>query len=339
MERLRFGVIGVGWQGGSHLQNLAADPRCELTAICDLNPDLLAERAAAYHVPHTFTDYRELAACDAVDAVILVIPDHLHRDPAVTILDAGKHLLMEKPLALTIDDATAIAAAAERAPGRFMVNLSNRWMPAFAAGKNLLEQGAFGQVRYITARLSNRLEVPTTRLPWLQHSHLAHWIGVHRLDIARWYIGREAVRVRAVERRGVLESRGFDTADFFQATIEFDGGAVLSLEGSWILPPSHPALVDSRFYCLCDHGVIDVDRMRSELSVAGPEGFEMSTPGAGPVHGRSAGFTVEAQRHFVDCCLEGRDPMIGAADGLALTRTLCAVVESCRSDGQVIELG
>lgn len=334
---LRFGVIGVGWQGGGHLQNLGADPRAELAAICDINEKLLVERKEAFNVPRCFTDYREVLACDEVDAVIVALPDDVHCEPSVAVLEAGKHLLLEKPMALTVADAEAIAEAAKRGPGRFMLNLSNRWMPAFASAKTLIDGGKFGLVRYVFSRMSNRIEVPTERLPWLQRSHLAHWIGVHRLDLARWYIGREIVRVRAVHRRGVLAARGFDTSDLYQATIEFDGGAVMSLEGTWILPPSYPSLVDSRFYCLCENGVIDVDRFRSELAVAGPETFDMATPLAGSVLGRPTGFTVEALHHFVDCCLEGKDPMVTAADGLALTRAVCAIVQSCEADGAVVD--
>lgn len=335
---LRIGVIGIGWQGGSHLQNIAAEPRARLTAICDLNEKLLAERGEAFGVAHRFTDYRELIACDAVDAVVIVLPDHLHREPAVAALEAGKHLLLEKPMALNVADAEAIARAAERATGKFFLNLSNRWMPAFAGAKAQLDTGKFGPVRYVFARMANRIEVPTERLPWLQRSHLAHWIGVHRLDIARWFIGQEIVRVRAVHRGGVLQGKGFDTTDLFQATLEFDGGAVMSLEGNWILPPSFPSLVDSRFYCLCENGVLDVDRTRSELMVAGPGAFEASTPGAGSFLGQQAGFTLEALRHFVTCCLDDQQPLVTAADGVALTKALCAIVQSCEEDGAVVTI-
>ncbi|MBI3945893.1 MAG: Gfo/Idh/MocA family oxidoreductase [Armatimonadetes bacterium] len=336
---LRVGVVGLGWQGGSHLQNAAAEPRVRLTAICDINEKLLAERGEAFGVSRRFTDFRELAACDEVDAVSVVLPDFLHHDAALAVLEAGKHLLLEKPMAITVPDAEAIAAAAARAPGVCMVNLSNRWMPVFSSGKGLLDSGKLGPIRYIFSRMTNRIEVPTERLKWLQQSHPAHWIGVHRLDIARWFVGRDVVRVRAVHRDGLLKERGFNTVDFYQATLEFDGGAVMSLEGSWILPPGYPGVVDSRFYCLCNSGVIDIDRMRSEMSVAGPERFDMSTPTTGAFLGRPAGFTMEALRHFVDCCLEGKTPLVTANDGLALTRALCAVVESCEKDGAVIELG
>ncbi len=336
--RLRVGVIGVGWQGGAHLQNFRANPRSEVAAICDISEELLAKRAKELGGPRTFTDYRELLASQDIAAVAIALPDHLHREAAVAACRAGKHVLLEKPMALSVEDAEAIAAAVREAKSCFMLNLSNRWMHTFAKGKELLDSGAFGEVRYVFARMSNRIDVPTERLCWLVRSHLAHWIGVHRLDIARWWIGREAVRVRAVQRRGVLVAKGFEAPDFYQATIEFDGGAVVCLEGSWILPPSYPTMVDSRFYALCSKGVIDVDRLRSELLVVGSERFDMSTPTDGMVLGQQSGFTYAASCHFVDCALEGKQPLVTAEDGLALTRVLCAIVRSCEADGAVLEV-
>ena len=338
-DKLRVGVIGLGWQGGSHLANFGAIDHAALTAICDRDTDRLEARAEECPNATPYRDYHELLQADDVDAVAIVLPDHLHREAAIEALGAGKHVLLEKPMALTVDDAEAVAAAAEEADGTFMLNLSNRWMHPFAAGKQLLDAGEVGAVKYVHARLSNRIEVPTVRLPWLQHSHLAHWIGVHRLDIACWYIGSDPVRVRAVHRAGVLQSQGFETIDFFQATVEFANGAVLNLDGSWILPPGHPNLVESRFYCLCENGLIDVDRMRSELAVSGPESFDLSTPGGGMVHGGMCGFTLEASRYFVRCCLMGEEPMVNAAHGVMLTKVLCAIVESANTDGAVIDLG
>jgi len=335
---LRVGVLGVGLQGAGHLNNLHVDPRVRIAALCDINAELLAGHAGTFGVERTFNDYRALLDCDDIDAVVIALPDALHRDPSIAALDAGKHVLLEKPMALSVADAQAVADAAGRSDRVFMLNLSNRWMPAFSKAHQLVTGGEMGDVRYIFSRMSNRIDVPTKMLPWLASSHLAHWIGVHRFDIARWLVGREVVRVRAVERDGVLKARGINVADFYQATLEFDGGAVLSLEGSWILPQSHPAIVDSKFYVICDNGVIDIDRMRSELTVSSPSRHDASTPGSGPLVTGWAGFTVEASRHFVDCCLTGGKPLIGASDGVAMTRTLCALVESAQNDGRVIDL-
>lgn len=337
-QPLRVGVLGLGWQGGSHLANFETLAEAELVAICDRDAERLQARAAEYPGAATYADYEALLANPAVDAVAIVLPDHLHRQAAVAALEAGKHVLLEKPMALSVADAEAVAAAAAEAPGTFMLMLSNRWMYPFAAGKTLLDGGTVGAARYVHARLSNRIEVPTVKLPWLQKSHLAHWIGVHRLDIACWYIDSPPVRARAIHRRGVLEGQGFDTIDFFQATVEFANGAVLNLDGSWILPPGYPSLVESRFYCLCEQGLIDVDRLRSELAVAGPEAYDLSSPTGGVVHGQLGGFTLEATRYFVRCCQTGEHPMVDAAHGVMLTRTLCAIVESAEQDGAVIDL-
>ncbi len=337
-EPLRVGILGVGWHGGSHLANFAAEPRVEMAALCDVDESRLAERAAELPGARTFTDWRELVAWEGIDAVVIALPDMLHRDPAVAACEAGKHVLCEKPMALSVADAEAMAAAAREGDGAFLLNLSNRWIPAFAKGRELIDSGSVGQVRYVFARLANRIDVPTERLPWLARSHLAHWIGIHRLDIARWWIGREAVRVRAVQRTGVLAARGFDAPDFYQATIEFDGGAVLSLEGNWILPPGFPGLVDSKFFALCERGCLDVDRLRSEMVVATGEGFDMTTPTAGRTLDQQAGFTYAACRHFVDCCLTGREPLVTADDGLALARVCCAIVRSAENDGEIVDL-
>jgi predicted dehydrogenase len=335
---LRVGLLGVGWHGGSHIANFRADRRVRITAICDLNEELLAERARSLEGVGTHTDYREMMARDDVDAVVIALPDHLHAAPALAACEANKHVLLEKPMALTVEDAERIAEAARASRGAFMLNMSNRWLYPFAKGRELIDSGAVGDVRYVFTRLANRIDVPTERLPWLQKSHLAFWIGIHRLDIARWWIAREAVRVRAVQRAGVLSARGFDAADFYQATIEFDGGAVVSLEGNWILPRSFPNMVDSKFFALCTDGMIDVDRMRSELAVSHSAGFELATPTAGPALDQPSGYTLAATRHFVDCALSGAAPLVGPEDGLALTRILCAVVRSAEADGDVVTL-
>ena len=336
--QLSVGVIGAGMQGTAHLQDLSANPRVRLAAVCDQNRDCLKAQIERFRAPTGYESYEEMLDDETIAAVVIVLPDHLHRDVTIAALDKGKHVLLEKPMALNNEDAEAIAAAAGASDKCFMLNLSNRWMYPFAKGKELVDSAHCGRVRYVFARMSNRIEIPTKILPWLKTSHPAFWIGIHRLDIARWWIGAEAVRVRAVHRFGVLRERGIDVPDLYQATIEFDGGAVLNLEGSWILPNAFPNVVDSKFYAICDHHVIDIDRLRSELMIAGSEKVDLATPTTGPLLEQQGGFTYAASRHFVDCALSGRQPLVTAADGVALTRILSAVIKSCENDGEIVTL-
>ena len=335
---LKIGVVGLGLQGQKHLRNFSANHKADIRAVCDLDQQRLSESAEAFNVPNSFLDYRDLIKCDEVEAVAVVLPDHMHRDAAVAALTSGKHLLLEKPMAIAVEDAEAMAEAARRSSSCFMLNHSNRWMYPFARGKQLLDSGEVGALRYIFARMANRIVVPTELLPWLKKSHPAHWIGVHRLDIARWWAGSEVARVRGVQRYGVLRERGYEAPDFFQATIEFRNDVVMSLEVNWILPPDYPITVDSKFFALCSNGVIDVDRARSELMIGKSDSFDLSTPADGASLDQTSGFTFAASRHFVDCALNDTNPLIGAEDGLALTKALCAIVESCENDGKVIEL-
>ena len=173
MDQVRLGVIGAGMQGISHLRQFARHPLVELRAICDINDELLKSSAEIFGIPLQFTDYGELVAGDEVDAVVIVLPDHLHRDAAVRALEAGKHVLLEKPMATNLDDAAAIEAAAANSDRCFMLNLSNRWMYAFSEGRKILDGGAYGEVRYLFARMMNRIDLPTQLLPWLQNS--AEW--------------------------------------------------------------------------------------------------------------------------------------------------------------------
>ena len=177
-----------------------------------------------------FGDYRELLAVDEIEAVSIVLPDHLHRQACEDAFAAGKHVLVEKPLATTVKDAEAIVAAQKASGKTLMVNWSNRWMHSFAQTKEALEAGDLGKPLYVYARLNNTLYVPTKMLSWAANTRLPYWLISHRYDIARWYFKSEAKRVHAVCRSLKLKSMGIDTPDFYQATVEFENGCVGNFE-------------------------------------------------------------------------------------------------------------
>lgn len=336
-SKLGIGVIGVGIQGKSHLDCYHADPRVEIRAIADVNEQTLQERKAEFGVGRTFTDYRDLLACDDVQAVTIATPDHFHREPAVAAFGAGKHVLLEKPMATVLEDAEAMLAAAKRSGQKFMINLSNRWMPAFAQTKEALDRGDLGDPKYIYARLSNTLWVPTKMLTWAGESALPHWLMVHRLDIARWFIGREAKRVNAVCRYGVLSGMGVNTPDFYQATVEFEDDIVGNFEHCWILPESLPYLVDSKFQLVCTKGYALIDPVQPGFRMATAEEHKQPSTLYCQVLGEPVGFVRQAIKHFVTCVVEDKEPLITGEDGLALTKTLCAVVQSAK-EGRPVDL-
>ncbi len=336
-EVLNVGVVGVGLQGQGHVKCYHAIPNARVVAMCDANAERAAEVAARYGVEAVCATYEELFAREDVDAVSIALPDHLHRDAAGKAFAAGKHVLLEKPMATTVEDAEAIVAAQKASGKRLMVNWSNRWMLAFSQTKDALDAGTLGEPPYCYARLNNTLYVPTKMLSWSASTRLPHWLICHRFDIARWYFGSEAARVTAVRRYGVLRDMGIDTPDFYQATIEFANGCVGNFESCWILPESLPWIVDSKFQLICSKGYVNVDPLLPMHVRASDAKYEQPGYLAGDVMGEPTGFVRQAIQHFVDSVLQDREPLITGEDGLAITRTLCAVVEAAET-GAPVEL-
>src|SRR4051794_29198210 len=123
--RVRVGVVGAGVHGEMHLRAYASSPRCRLTCVCDLNEDRAREMAAKYHCDWT-TDVSALAASD-VDGVSIATPDDTHLAPALTLIAAGKHVLLEKPMTTDVAEGRRILNAANARHVKLMVNFSQRW--------------------------------------------------------------------------------------------------------------------------------------------------------------------------------------------------------------------
>jgi len=334
---LKYGVIGAGAHGEEHIKCIAAANNAELVAIADLNGPRAQQMAAKYEAREVFEDYHDLLGLDEVDAVSVVLPDHLHRQVCEDAFAAGKHVLVEKPMATSVADAEAIVAAQQAAGKTLMVNWSNRWMHSFAQTKQALAAGELGEPLYCYARLNNTLFVPTQMLSWAGNTRLPFWLICHRYDIARWFFESEAKRVYAVCRSVKLKSMGIDTPDFYQATVEFENGCVGNFESCWIMPESMPSVVDSKFELVCTDGYVNVDAALPDFVLATNE--KQSNRGVlyGEVMGEPVGFVNQSIKHFINSVLLGREPLITGYDGLMITKALAAMVESAET-GQPVDL-
>ncbi len=334
---LRYGVIGAGIQGQKHIEVIDLMPNTSLIAICDAQAERARSMALKHGAQHALVDWQELLALDEIDAVSIALPDHLHREVTVAALEAGKHVLLEKPMATSVEDAEAIVEAQKAAGTKLMINWSNRWMQAFAKTKERLDAGDLGDPLYVYARLNNTLYVPTQMLSWSANTRLPFWLICHRYDIARWYFGSEAKKVTAVSRSVVLKEKGIDTPDFYQATVEFEDGQVGNFESCWILPESMPYLVDSKFQLICTSGYVNIDPTPPVHQLATEEAYSHEGFLFGNVFGEPVGFVRNAIEHFVNCCLTDRTPMITGEDGLQITRALAAMVEAAET-GEAVYL-
>lgn len=331
-----FGVIGAGTWGSLHARVYADLPGARLVAVCDADQDRAAA-AAAPSGARTFTDLKEMLADPEIHAVSVALPDPLHREAVIAAAEAGKHILVEKPLATTEVDALAMIEAARNAGVTLCVDFHNRYSPLFAPAKRALDAGELGALQLVYYRLNDTLEVPTRMLRWAGSSSAAWFLASHCLDTLLWLLnarnGADAIeRVSCLTRSRVLAvEHGVSTPDFYLTTLEWRSGLVTQLENCWILPECGPSLFDLKCELIGSLGAVQIDG--SHHGAVQMQTTRISYPDAlvaAEVQGRPTGFGAESIRHFARCIIEGKQPLMDGLDGLAVTRLILAMEESAR---------
>lgn len=341
MDTVKFGLIGAGGWGETHAKVYTDHMGVDLVAVCDLDGARAREMAGKYGLARWHTDYADLLKDDDIQAVSVVTPDFAHTDIAVAAAEAGKHILLEKPMATTVADCERIQAAVEKAGVKFMVDFHNRWSPPFVKARRSIEQGEIGEPTMIYYRLNDTIFVPTEMLSWANRSSTLWFLGSHCIDTLRWLLDDEVERVYAVSRSTVLKGMGIDTPDFYHVTLEFSKGAVVQLENGWILPNSAPNIIDLKCSIVGAKGALYVDASHHRLlqKYTADEATYPDVLVCPDIHGRPMGLGVESIRHFADCVIYDREPMVTAKDGLEVTRTICAVLDSAAQGAPVAVRG
>ncbi|HOD52559.1 MAG TPA: Gfo/Idh/MocA family oxidoreductase [Candidatus Hydrogenedentes bacterium] len=332
MSVLGIGIIGTGTWGTVHARTYAAMHGVRVLGVADLvagRAEALANATAAA----AYMDYRELLANDAIQAVSIVTPDFAHAEIALAAAEAGKHILCEKPLAMTVQQCEAIVMAAEKAGVKLMVDFHARWSPPLYKARQTIQNGDIGVPQHVYYRLSDRVHVPSKMLSWAGQSTVMWFIGSHSIDTIRWLLDDEVTRVYAVARSEVLKNMGIDTPDYYQATLHFRAGATAQLENSWILPDSQPSLIDLKCEVVGSKGAIymDASHNRTLEKYTGKEASYPDILVMPTVYGRQMGFAAESIRHFAECVRDGKELLVTGRDGLQVTKAICAIEESVRS--------
>ncbi len=332
MERIRVGVIGAGTWGRLHARVYAGDARVELVAIADL--DLARAQAVAQecNADRAYASWEALLEQSGIEALSIATPDFAHTEIAIAAAEAGVNLLVEKPLALTPGDCARVIEAARRAGVRLMVDFHNRWSPPFYQLKQALDTGELGEPKSLDFRLNDTIYVPTKYLPWAGRSSVLWFLGSHVLDTLRWLLDDEVSHVYAVKGEGVLTGQGITTADFYKYILRFHKGAVASVENNWILPEAERNIFNLKFSLIGSKGSYYINS--SDAGVAEKYTTGPSCPdvlGDIVIHGRRVGFMSASITHFIDCLIEGREPLVTGQDGLEATRVIMAIEESAET--------
>lgn len=201
-QKVRIGLIGTsGWAERFYLSNLQGYEGAALTAVCGRNRTRAEELANKYGIAHVYTDYRQMFSSDRLDAAIVVTPEDLHHPMIMAALDAGLHVICEKPMAYTAGEAEEMLAKAEATGVKHMLTFTNRWMPHFQAIKRLLDDSYIGQPFHAYFHWPTGWgRYHEDKYHWYYDSKRAHGalseLGAHIIDLARWYLG-DVTRVTA----------------------------------------------------------------------------------------------------------------------------------------------
>lgn len=333
-----FALIGAGLFGQRHAQAYQRHPLVDFKYVCDLDAARAKSVAETYGAAAYTTDFNDIMADPEVIAVSVATPDPAHRDAVVAAAKAGKHILVEKPLATTVEDAEAMIAAANEAGVKLMVDFHNRANPPMVAARDAVARGDIGRPSYVYTRLSNTIAVPRDMLKWSSQSSALWFLGSHMIDVVGWILNDKPVRAYVVSRDGILKDLGVNAPDFHVATVEYESGTVGVFEHTWILPDTYNTVKDLKIELLGSKGAINIDGSHNrtmELYTQQKGAFpDMLVPPFGP---HLTGFVLDAVVHFVEAVLFDKPVLATGEEGLANTKIISALIEAARL-GQPVQL-
>lgn len=357
MSVVKIGVVGGGKMGLNHLQTfrqMEYSRQAELVALADVSPKVRDQRAEQFGI-EVYEDFHDMLDREDLDAVSVVTPDHLHTEVAVAAAKAGKHVLVEKPMDLTVEGCQEMIEAARAAGVLLMVAFHKRYDPEHRNLENAIAGGRLGKILYGYVHMEDRIEVPTEWFPqWAPGSSPAWFLGVHFYDLVRWMLKSNPRRVCATgHKEKLLRDFGIDAYDAVQAKVEFDNGASVVFDTAWILPNQFQAVVDQGLRLVGTEGVWAVDTQnRGSLACTETTGTRsynnFALADRKDKWGRTcySGYVIECMQDFVDNVsylmaggsldeLHGRYP--SGEDGREVTRMAAAVHESVRR-GAIVDL-
>ncbi|GAA3513382.1 Gfo/Idh/MocA family protein [Actinocatenispora rupis] len=332
-EKLKVGVVGLGIWGQNHPMVYDDYERAELAVVCDLDAEKAKSVAAKYGCEWT-TDVRELAASD-VSTFSVATPDHAHSAPTRTLLEAGKNVLVEKPLTTDLAQAKELTELAESSSGLSMVDFHLRWDPQWGLIKETVDAGGIGAPVMGYIRLSDAIEVAENWLGWAGKSG-PHWfLYPHTMDMMCWVLGQRPKSVYARGHKGVLAAKGVDTWDCIQTMVEFETANV-TFETSWIVPDANPSVLDCHMSLYGEAGKIDYDQDYSGISfVTDKYTYPWVPLGRKNRWGKLDHYMYQPMRYFVDCVLDGVTPEGTFRDGLENVAMIEAALRSLETGAPV----
>jgi len=330
MSKVRVGIIGVGAFGEVHVATYQSLPDVEIVAISDSRPERLEEIGVKYHITGRYLDYRELCARRDIEVISVVTQESAHLAPVLAAVKERKHVILEKPIATSTEDAEQMIAAASSAGVFLMVGHILRFENKYATVKNWISEGRLGKVVSMHARRNRPKKL------YKVYGDRIHGIlvnSIHDIDVCLWYAGAPVAKVRAFTRN----IQGGGNPDVNWSFIEFSNGAVACIESHWLIPDESLIVTNDALQVFGTQAVADLHLVPSELTLWSEGGYEpVNVSYDAWFNGRVRGAMKEEIGYFVDCVRSGKPPeIIRAEEALAALRVALALVRSSEEGREV----
>lgn len=330
-------MIGAGRAGLIHARNFARSvPGARLAALADPQGEALAEAGRELGVRRLYADYRQALADPEVEAVVVVTPTKFHREIVVSAARAGKHILCEKPMAMTVEECQEMNRAAEENRVMLQLGFMRRFDAGFQAAREAIERGDIGPV----VQVKSLTHGPSVPQPWMYDLRASNGplaeVNSHDIDTLRWYTGSDFQEVYAVAgnyRSPEARERFPDFYDNVSLLARFRNGMQGFIGGAVAVGYGY----DSRVEVLGAKGLLCVGRQEQHSTVTcTPEG-RLTRPFVRSWRNLFMEAYAEEDREFARAAAEGRPPRVSGRDGLMAVQVVEAGNRSIR-EGRPVSL-
>ena len=304
-DSVKIGIIGAGFWGANHARVISELEGATLTAICDINIERAKSIARRYGVPRVFQDYADLLRCDEIDAVTICTPSTAHAEICIEALSRGKDVLVEKPMASSLEESMRVVDAAKSSGKRVMVGFIERFNPAVEVAKDFLEKGRIGRPILIYGRRIG---------PWPERIGdigVLKDTSIHDIDLSLYFFGPQPIYVYAAG--GAFRH---SNEDYIQALITFRDERSAIIEANWLTPRKKRDLRITG-----TEGVIHVEFLSREVTIEKSDGTYMPmTPNSEPLKNEL--------RYFVTSLMRGEELSPGCMEGARAMAVAEAILQS-----------
>lgn len=339
--KLGFGVISASGMAKAHMNGIKMNNRAELIAISDIDEERLSSAAGEFKVEHAYKDYRDMLKREDIDVVVVSTHDQVHAEQTIAALEAGKHVMCEKPMALTMEECKDMIKASERTGKKLMIGQICRYAPGFRQAKKFIEEGQIGELFFVESEYAHDYTNNPGAGGWRKDPvKLRHPIiggGCHAVDLLRWIAG-DPYEVTAYSNRKVLKDWPVD--DCTVALLRFPNeviGKVFTSIGCKRKYTMRSVFYGDKGTIVADNSSPFITLYKQNIAKEGKVFENMSEQTIGlqyPVSINNHNTVAEIEE-FVDAIVKDRPVLTDGRQGASTVAVCLAVVESAAKGEKV----